>query len=342
MPAIHDPLLPEGRGHLEHGLAERLAETARPGHRLAGVRRLGEGVKAVSWLLELDHADAVVAKFFRPEAESRMQREVGFHTACTLKDERLPTLLGVQAPQPGRQLGVVLTSHLPGRRLADQSNTTPAQKRQTYTQAATLLKALHASGMQEEVDQKDPMNKGKTLHASGMQGFGPLGAAREHDDARARAVALAEVAIDRCARAEPELAPPKRVFRWLRERAQSVDASVDPVLCHGDFSMWNMLVELEEGRPALRGVIDFESSYAGDPLMDLASVWVLTDAWGAPGTAELAAIEAGYGPLRVRREADFEFYVALETLKLWWYYAERGAARSARDVAASLTRQTGR
>lgn len=106
--------------------------------------------------------------------------------------------------------------------------------------------------------------------------------------------------------------------------------------------MWNMLVEWREGRHQLTGVFDFESSYVGDPLMELASAWVLTDSWGGPGEAELQAIERGYGAARAGREDDFELYVVLEKLKLWSYYAERGALEAAGDVDVLIARQIGR
>lgn len=293
-------------------------DIARPGRRAERCWRIGEGVKAVSWLIDVEGAPTVVAKFFRPEAQDRMARELGFHEVCTVESALLPELLGAREAKDGEQLGVVMTSCLMGQRLADDSGATEADKREVYVDAARFLRAIH------DVE---------------LGHFGALGSAAQRDDARAMGSAQLEVAIERRRRIGDDPALTDRIAGWARERAAELPIDIAPVLCHGDFSMWNMLVEWREGRHVLSGVFDFESAYAGDPLMELASMWVLTDSWGSPQEAELAAIERGYGDLRRGREGDFELYVVLEKLKLWWYYASRGADVAARDVGGSIARQ---
>jgi aminoglycoside phosphotransferase (APT) family kinase protein len=315
------PVLPADSGSVSLELAQELVELAGPGMRAVQSWRIGEGVKAVSWLFEVEDAAPVVAKFFRPESQERMARELAFHAACTLDDPRLPVLLAAQQAVPQERLGVVLTNCLMGQRLADDAGATEADKRKVYVDSSRFLRDLH--GVE-------------------VEGFGPLGARPVATNAREFAVLLAEEAIERRQRIDRGSVLTDRVMGWTRERARSVEESTDSVLCHGDFSMWNMLVEWRAGRHQLTGIFDFESAFAGDPLMEVASAWVLTDSWGSPRPAELAAIDRGYGPLREGRSDDFDFYVALEMLKLWWYYAERGAARAAADVDASLARQIGR
>lgn len=311
-------MLPAGSGRVDPELKQQLVEIARPGCRAGGAWRLGEGVKAVSWIFDVEGEQTVVAKFFRPESQERMARELGFHDACTLDDPKLPQLLGFQPAIPGEQLGVVLTNCLMGQRLADEAGATEQDKRGVYVESSSFLRRLHGVA---------------------MPGFGALGAPPAHRDAREMAVAETAQAIDRRRRVGDDPALTDRVEQWMSERAASVERDVPAVLCHGDYSMWNMLVEWREGRHTLTGVLDFESAYAGDPLMELASSWVLTDSWGGPGEAELAAIERGYGQLRATRADDFDLYTVLEKLKLWWYFAERGAERAARDVAASVAAQ---
>lgn len=320
MPQLIDPVLPEASGRVEDSLGQQLVDVSRPGHRYLRSWRIGEGVKAVSWLLDVEGADTVVAKFFRPESEERMARELGFHAACNLDDSRLPVLLGSREAIPDEQLGVVLTNCLMGQRLADDAGATEADKRLVYAQSSAFLRELH----------------GLT-----MQGFGALGSPPEFASARAFAEAEVEHAIERRERVGGEAQMTRKIAAWARERAQSIDAAAPSVLCHGDFSMWNMLVEWRGGRHELTGIFDFESAYAGDALMELASAWVLTDSWGDPKPPELAAIERGYGEQRKQRADDFELYVAIQKLKLWWYYAERDAVAAAGDVSASLARQIG-
>jgi aminoglycoside phosphotransferase (APT) family kinase protein len=313
-----DPLLQKGRGRLSERLARQLVEIARPGHKAGPVWWIGEGVKAVSWLIEVEGAEPVVAKFFRPESQDRMTRELAFHAACTLSDPRLPVLLGSQEAILGEQLGVVLTNCLMGQRLADDSGATEADKREVYVEAGKFLRELHTVG---------------------QTGFGPLGEVGLYKDARAMAKAQIDTAREKRELIGCDAEETERIASWAGERADALSPEIKPVLCHGDFSMWNMLVEWRGNRHVLSGVFDFESAYAGDPLMELASAWVLTDSWGSPRPEDLAALNRGYGAREEAREADFELYVALEKLKLWRYFAERGAKQAAADVNLSLARQ---
>ena len=55
-----------------------------------------------------------------------------------------------------------------------------------------------------------------------------------------------------------------------RERRELLDLCAAPKLCHYDIHPGNLMAMREGGAWRLTGLIDFEDSYAGDPLLDLA------------------------------------------------------------------------
>jgi aminoglycoside phosphotransferase (APT) family kinase protein len=59
-------------------------------------------------------------------------------------------------------------------------------------------------------------------------------------------------------------------LRWLREH---LPRGGDPVVCHGDFRIGNLMVDAQ----GLVGVLDWEFAHLGDPAEDLA--WPLVRAW---------------------------------------------------------------
>ncbi|HEV2132374.1 MAG TPA: phosphotransferase family protein [Longimicrobiaceae bacterium] len=59
-------------------------------------------------------------------------------------------------------------------------------------------------------------------------------------------------------------------LRWLREH---LPRGNDPVVCHGDFRIGNLMVDAQ----GLVGVLDWEFAHLGDPVEDLA--WPLVRSW---------------------------------------------------------------
>ena len=85
-------------------------------------------------------------------------------------------------------------------------------------------------------------------------------------------------------------------LRWLAERAPG---DVPPALVHGDFRNGNLMVDLDDAVAPLRGVLDWELAYRGDPMADLG--WLCVNAWRfgqaqreVGGFGQLDELFAGY------------------------------------------------
>ena len=63
-------------------------------------------------------------------------------------------------------------------------------------------------------------------------------------------------------------------LRWLQDRAPG---DVSLALVHGDFRNGNLMVDLDDGGGCLRGVLDWELAYLGDPMADLG--WLCANPW---------------------------------------------------------------
>jgi aminoglycoside phosphotransferase (APT) family kinase protein len=98
-------------------------------------------------------------------------------------------------------------------------------------------------------------------------------------------------------------------FRWLEERLEL--AGDRHTLVHGDYRNGNILV----GADGLRGVLDWEIAYLGNPLSDLG--WMCVRAWRygylkkpVGGFGEISELQAGY-------EAGGGGAVSEEALRYW-------------------------
>ncbi len=98
-------------------------------------------------------------------------------------------------------------------------------------------------------------------------------------------------------------------FRWLEERLEL--AGERHTLVHGDFRNGNLLV----GSDGLRGVLDWESAYLGNPLADLG--WICVRSWRyghiakpVGGFGEIGELQAGY-------EAGGGGPVSPEAIRYW-------------------------
>jgi Ser/Thr protein kinase RdoA (MazF antagonist) len=65
-----------------------------------------------------------------------------------------------------------------------------------------------------------------------------------------------------------------------------------PAFVHGDFSLWNVVISEEGDRP-VPALIDLDFSLVGDPLLDVASLYLYPEAWPPswPGFLKSLGIE---------------------------------------------------
>ncbi|PKB19256.1 aminoglycoside phosphotransferase (APT) family kinase protein [Novosphingobium kunmingense] len=110
-------------------------------------------------------------------------------------------------------------------------------------------------------------------------------------------------------------------LRWLED---NLPAPVAPRLCHGDFRLGNLLVEVEGAdRGRLAGVIDWELAHLGDPHEDLAfgcmTVWRFSrpdrPAYGLATLDELFSAYEAAGGQAIDRDR-FRFWTVYRTF--WW------------------------
>jgi aminoglycoside phosphotransferase (APT) family kinase protein len=129
------------------------------------------------------------------------------------------------------------------------------------------------------------------------------------------------------------------VFTWLTERAP---AESDHTIYHGDFRLGNVvLAPNAPGRVA--GVLDWELSSVGDPLLDAAYLLIsipspdegrlptqdLGAAWDEPGWPSRAEVAARYEATSGRSLAGLEWYTTMALWKLAALY--EFSTRSAHD-----------
>lgn len=96
-------------------------------------------------------------------------------------------------------------------------------------------------------------------------------------------------------------------FRWLEERCPPPPSK--PLFVHGDFRNGNIIFDPRDG---VRAVLDWEISFIGDPMMDLA--WICTGSW------RFGVVDKPVGGFGTREE-------------LWEGYEAAGGAPVNRDHA---------
>jgi aminoglycoside phosphotransferase (APT) family kinase protein len=192
----------------------------------------------------------------------------------------------VPAPQPvalgepghGYPLPWSVQTWLPGRTAVSS----PAGSAEFAQDLAALLTKLRAAA-----------TRGRRFSGTGRGGH-----LRDHDDWMALCFDKSEGLID------------VRTLRAMWAHLRTLPEPDDDVMCHGDLTPPNVLVE--NGR--LVGVIDTGGFGAADPALDLVSVWHLLD----PGPAELVRQTLGCSDVQWSRG---KAWALQQAMGLVWYYA---------------------
>jgi aminoglycoside phosphotransferase (APT) family kinase protein len=87
----------------------------------------------------------------------------------------------------------------------------------------------------------------------------------------------------------------------LEARSGLFDSVSTPTLCHEDLNSHNLVFAIRDGQPALTGILDFESAWAGPGESDLArlELWRLSQGMAVrEGYAEVATVAHAYAARR--------------------------------------------
>ena len=99
---------------------------------------------------------------------------------------------------------------------------------------------------------------------------------------------------------------------------------------HFDLHPANILFSRDDaGALALSGVIDWESAFAADPLMDVAQAFHRS---ARRDTATLGALASGYGELRPGWRRAFNLYLLYFSIELWVWFVKGGSAPPHRGI----------
>jgi Ser/Thr protein kinase RdoA (MazF antagonist) len=118
--------------------------------------------------------------------------------------------------------------------------------------------------------------------------------------------------------------------RW-RGRLELLDLCPAPKLCHYDIHPGNLMAARDEAGWRLSGVIDFEDSFAGDPLLDLAKCVH----FARVGTAvRWTSLLKGYGPIdNPAWDETVELYRLYQAVEYWDWIAFLQRPESERSSA---------
>jgi aminoglycoside phosphotransferase (APT) family kinase protein len=106
--------------------------------------------------------------------------------------------------------------------------------------------------------------------------------------------------------------------RW-RERLELLDLCAAPKLCHYDIHPGNLMVARKGAHWRLSGLFDFEDSFAGDPLLDLAKCVHFARVGTA---ARWRGLLDGYGPIETPAwEETVELYRLYQAVEYWDWIA---------------------
>jgi aminoglycoside phosphotransferase (APT) family kinase protein len=108
------------------------------------------------------------------------------------------------------------------------------------------------------------------------------------------------------------------VERYAASREELLEGCERPSFCHNDCHYANVLVLPAEGGWRISGLIDFENTVAGDPLLDLAKTHCYAR---HRSETTLAALVEGHGGARVGWRETVDVYVVYHLVELWTWFA---------------------
>jgi aminoglycoside phosphotransferase (APT) family kinase protein len=121
-----------------------------------------------------------------------------------------------------------------------------------------------------------------------------------------------------------------------RERRELLELCAAPKLCHYDIHPGNLMAMREGGAWRLTGLIDFEDSYAGDPLLDLAKCVHFARLRGG---ARWRGLLEGYGAIdRPAWKETIDLYRLYQAIEYWDWIAFLRRPQSECDAVLAAIR----
>jgi hygromycin-B 7''-O-kinase len=107
---------------------------------------------------------------------------------------------------------------------------------------------------------------------------------------------------------------------YVGARTELFDLCSSPVLLHGDLHEGNVIMDSDDDRPFLTGIIDIESAMAGDPVADFARM----DTFSMHGSElKRDALFEGYGSTPDEWEQRKRLYQLVQAFEHWnWYHRD--------------------
>lgn len=310
---------------IDRAAAQRILDAAHAGLQVAMVEELGEGVKSDAWLIDCTNGDRYVAKVYKSQLDHFAAAEDAFHDQLELcAPEGVPGIPRRLTSIDDKSIDdrrITVHRFVPGVTMQDGAGFTESEQLLPYRDFGRTLRSLH--------DVHQPM-------------FGSLPATDETAASRTNrefmeqvtSKALADFVADN---GNKYLA--RHLSAYFRERAELWDQTTEARLCHGDTHPGNVVVErCADGSVAFRGVIDFESAIAGDPVFDLANAF-----YNASGDrdAKFSSLLDGYGEVLGDWRDRFDLYVVHFALSRWNFISRYGVRPPLRGISRELARMTG-
>jgi aminoglycoside phosphotransferase (APT) family kinase protein len=176
----------------------------------------------------------------------------------------------------------------------------------------------------------------REFHRISMTAFGYIGAdgiMKEHATNRAYLTFQFERKLKEFGERGGAAGLAREVAAAAARSANLLDQCTQPVLCHNDLHAGNLTAEITNGNVRLTGVLDFEGTLSGDPLMDVAkAIYYL------PEETRRAVIE-GYGDTSRRHwRQTLDLYHLYFVLELWCWMAQIGNLKAIDGLTADLER----
>jgi aminoglycoside phosphotransferase (APT) family kinase protein len=298
--------------------AQAIVDGVLVGHKVTAVRNIHGGEIAATYEIAFaEDEPPVVLKVYPDSLHWKMQKEVN---VISLVQGHLsvpaPRILLADDSKRLLDLHFVLMTKLPGSTLGSLESTLVGDQRvSAYRQIGRLLREFHR------------------IPVDAFGYIGPRGIWTAHPTNR-------DYLSNQCDRKLKEFTDrggasdlARRIAAYFSARMHLLHECSHPVLCHNDLHAGNVLAEITDHGVRLSGVLDFEGTLAGDPLMDLAKALFYLNA------ADRNALLEGYGDTgRQQWSQMLAFYHLYFVLELWCWMAQIGNEPPLHALALDLER----
>jgi hygromycin-B 7''-O-kinase len=303
---------------LDTGSAQRMVDAAGLPFSVATCRRLHGGDNSAAFeLFDANRVASLVVKVYGERMAWKMGKEVLVYGLLASVPVPTPEILHVDDSRQVLDANYALMTMLPGIPASMVTKDLPAgDLGDIWRQIGSIARACHTVTFQE-------------FGYIGPEGVTePVGGNRAH----MTRILDSHLRTFRDNGGEPALADV--VERRLEEDAPLLDTCGSPVLCHDDLHEDNVLVEQQNGRWVVTGVVDMENASAADPMLDLAKA----DYYAREEPTRRTGLLDGYGPLPANGEARLALYRLHHALALWSWFARIGRERPLASLAADMAR----